>query len=77
VIGRASDREIGWLVVGWGKVLSHTHRDLNDPKKLLEEFDKKRRQFRSREPSRHRARAFFIDVSTKSNVLRRMNCDKR
>jgi len=22
-------------------------------------------------------RAFFIDVSTKSNVLRRMNCDKR
>ena len=33
--------------------------------------------FRSRKQKRHKARAFFIDVRTKSDLLRRMNCAQR
>jgi hypothetical protein len=39
-----------------------------------ENLDKIIGHFRSRKQKRHKARTFLIEVRTKSNLLRRMNC---
>ena len=60
-----------------GKVLFLTHKSATLPKGFWRNPTRNIGQFRSREPSKHKIRAFFIEVRTKSNVLRRMNRAKR